>query len=217
MATTKQANLKTALCELPECVSEEDYRQCAGLLPPWRRREAEKYLLPSDRLQCAKAYLLLCRLIEEYTGKREMPEFGYGEYGKPFIKGQPRLHFNISHCARAVMCVVGDAPVGCDVEVIPQEADGDVMDLCFSPEERKRTAAAENPAAQFTATWTRKEALLKLRGTGLDGNVRDVLLSPIAEGVSFNTVVRAGRGYVYTTCVLEKEKCGGGNLQPHLK
>lgn len=134
-----------------------------------------------------------------------MPEFGYGKYGKPFLIGLPQLHFNISHCARAVMCVVGDKPVGCDVETIPQEADDDVMDMCFSSEERKRIAAAENPAAEFTATWTRKEALLKLRGTGLTDNVRDLLFSPLAEGVSFNTVMRTNRGYVYTTCFLEKK------------
>lgn len=206
LTTTKQANLKTALCELPERLSEEDYQQCAGQLPLWRRKEAGKYLLLSDRLQCAKAYLLLCRLIGEYTGKKEMPEFGYGEYGKPFLIGLPQLHFNISHCVKAVMCVVGDAPVGCDIETIPQEADRDVMDMCFSPEERKLTAEAENPAAQFTATWTRKEALLKLRGTGLTDNIRELLFSPIAEGVSFDTVVCADRGYVYTTCVLEKKR-----------
>ncbi len=163
--------------------------------------------MPADRLQCAKAYLLLADLVEDITGARQTLRFGYGEYGKPYLIELPQLHFNISHCARAVMCAVGDEPVGCDVETIPGEACGDVMDVCFSPEEKKRTEEAEDPAVEFTRTWTRKEALLKLRGTGLTDDIRYLLSSPAARGAVFNTVVRLG--YVYTTCVWEKNTQGG--------
>lgn len=172
-----------------------------GRLPAWRRMEAEAYRQPIDQLQSATAYLLLCQLMGEATGREVSPQFAYGAEGKPYMPDFPHLHFNMSHCQRAVMCMLGtDAAVGCDVEEIPAEIDRDVMPLCFSPEERARIAQAENPRVEFTRLWTQKEALAKLYGTGLTDNIPRMLHTPQARNAEFHTVVCAERGYVYTTC-----------------
>lgn len=197
----EQNPLRTLVAELPVHGAEEVYRRCAGLLPAWRRRQAESFRNPTDRLQCAQAYLLLCRLLEEATGEHvAAPVFVYGEYGKPRLAAWPQLHFNMSHCAKAVMCTMGYADVGCDVEEIPETVDEGVLSLCFSPEEQFRIREAVSPQVEFARQWTSKEALLKLHGIGLTDQLPSLMASPLARDVAFQTTVCRRGGYVYTVC-----------------
>ena len=53
----------------------------------------------------------------------DMPEFSYGEHGKPFLKNYPDWHFNISHCKNAVCCVLSRENVGIDIEEIKRCVD----------------------------------------------------------------------------------------------
>lgn len=192
--------LSTRVLPLPTDPTEDDFRACAASLPPWRRRQAESFRFPVDRLQCAEAYLLLCRMLDERVGEGTMPRFAYGENGKPFLPDFPNVHFNLSHCSRAVMCTVSDVPVGCDVEVVPEELDEQLLRFCFSPDEQRRVLHAARPTVEFTRLWTHKEALLKLHGVGLIDDLPSLLSSPLAQNVHFDTTVCDE--YVYTTAVV---------------
>lgn len=197
----EQNPLRTLVSELPAHGAEEVYRRFAGLLPAWRRRQAESFRNLTDRLQCAKAYLLLCQLLEEATGQHAVvPSFVYGEYGKPRLAAWPHLHFNMSHCPKAVMCTLGYTDVGCDVEEIPDTVDEGVLSLCFSPEEQHWICGAANPQIEFARQWTRKEALLKMHGIGLTDQLPSLMESPLARDVAFQTTVCRRGGYVYTVC-----------------
>ncbi len=196
----EQGGLKTILYEIPRRLTEEDYRECLRQLPEWRRRQAESYCALTDKFQCAKAYTLLCTLLNDETGEESVPIFDYGKYGKPFLPDFPDLHFNLSHCAKAVMCVMGNASVGCDVEEIPREPDLDVLGYCFSTEEKEKIRRSENPSVEFTKLWTRKEALLKMHGVGLIDQLPSLMSSPLAKDICFKTCVRQASGYVYTVC-----------------
>ncbi len=198
----EEALLKTIVCELPQENLETVCRDKLSLLPEWRRKEAEAYCSWSDKLQNAESYLLLCRLMEEHTGVRQMPCFAYGEYGKPFLPGCLGLHFNLSHCSRAVMCVLADQEVGCDIEEVPDRPDADVLRVAFSEEEQRRILQSDRQAVEFAKLWTRKEALLKQQGTGLTDDLPGLMSSPIARRAAFSTIVCEDRGYVYTTCTL---------------
>ncbi len=197
----EQPPLRTLVSELPVRGVAEVYRRCAARLPEWRRRQAESYRNLTDRLQCAQAYLLLCRLLEEATGGHvAAPAFAYGEYGKPRLADWPHLHFNMSHCPKAVMCTLAGTTVGCDVEEIPDAVDEGVLALCFSPEEQHQIREADRPQVEFARQWTRKEALLKLHGIGLTDGLPTLMASPLARGVAFRTEVCPAGGYVYTVC-----------------
>lgn len=93
--------------------------------------------------------------------------FRYGSHGKPETDG---VHFNVSHSDHlAVIAISRDHPLGVDLERI--DATKDVLSLArvaFSPFECDALAALPR-AEQITAfcqTWARKEAYLKLLGTG---------------------------------------------------
>lgn len=150
-----------------------------GAIPSWRREQALAYRRDRDRYLCAEAYLLLKQLLASHYGIDADVEFAYGPNGKPFLKSYPDIHFNISHCPGAVFCAVSDTPIGVDVEEI--QYDEDVAAKVFSDQECQMIRAAGNPAVKFTELWTRKEALLKLSGTGLVDDMRDLLVNPVPE------------------------------------
>lgn len=167
-----------------------------NVLPPWRREKALSYKFDRDRYACAKVYLLLKELLREHYGITEDVEFGYGPYGKPFLKSFPGIHFSMSHCPGAVFCGVGDAPVGVDVEEI--QYDEDVAGEVFSVEELNMIHMADVREIRFTELWTKKEAYLKLTGTGIADDLKTILSAEVRSGVSFETEVDVSGGTVRT-------------------
>lgn len=187
--------MRVSVFEHPERVSEEELRKDLLLLPGWRKKQVLSYRHLIDQVQCAKAFVLLRQCLMEEYGILQIPAFEYGEYGKPLI---PHVHFNLSHCARGVMCVVNDEPVGCDIELIPKELDADIVAACFSIAEQEQIYSADSPPVEFARLWTAKEALLKLRGIGLVDNLSDLLTSPMTENVHISTIVCEQDGYAYS-------------------
>lgn len=88
--------------------------------------------------------------------------------GKPVFENLD-YYFNISHsCGRAV-CVLSEKPVGVDVEFIKKARAFDLIaENFFSRGENDRFRAAKNKAEEFYRIWTRKEALLKMTGDGIE-------------------------------------------------
>ncbi len=134
--------------------------------PPQRRERLLGSRNTMARRQGALAYVLLCRALREQWGIAEQPTFSFGEHGKPYLEGHHGVHFSLSHCRLAAACAVSSRPVGIDVETIRQPHET-LLRHVMSEEEVSTIYAAADPALQFTRLWTRKEALLKLRGTGL--------------------------------------------------
>ena len=188
------------LFDSPENAGEEQLQADLRLLPSWRRVKAESYVRLSDRIQCAKAFLLLKRALQEDYGMEEVPEFVYGPFGKPQLKGHPEIHFSLSHCRTGVMCAVDSLPVGCDIEAVPPQADEEVMLAAFREEEREAVRTSVRPEIEYARIWTAKEAFLKMEGTGISTDLKD--LPPFAEtgGTEFIRGVGEGETYVWTVC-----------------
>ncbi len=177
-------------------------QQALSELPQWRREKAEAYRQPTDKMQCAQAYLLLCRGLKEHFGINAMPRFGFKPNGKPYLKEYPLINFNLSHCKSAVMCVISNgAPVGCDIETTQATIEPEVMRLCLSQLEQSLVTRSADPCVEFTKLWTRKEALLKLTGDGLStDNLTSLLDSDLAHSVTITTTVPQYKDYVYSIC-----------------
>ncbi len=165
-----------------------------------RREAALRFLREMDRKLSLAAFLLLQEALAKEYGITEPPVLAFGPHGKPFLRDYPHIHFNLSHCSRAALCVVGDAPVGCDVETVTTPLDRDLLDHCFNPREREAILAAERPEVAFCTLWTRKEAFLKWTGEGLTDLLPDLLFSPEAAAARFRSVVSPDATFVYTLC-----------------
>ena len=167
---------------------------------PQRREAALRYMREIDRKLSLAAFLLLMEGLEKEYGITEPPVLAFGPHGKPFLRDYPGIHFNLSHCARAVLCVISDAPVGCDVEAVVSPLDMDLVRHCCSPEEQAAILASDHPEAAFCTLWTRKEAFLKWTGEGLTDHLPELLSSPEAAAARFETRVSPDASFVYTLC-----------------
>lgn len=183
---------------IDDTYQEIDLNAVLPQLSEQRREQVLRFKHEGSRKQCAAAYLLLKRALKEVYGIDENPVFEYDEGGKPTLKGHSEIHFNLSHCAKAVACVVADRPVGIDVEETCRYKDN-LARYAMNDEEYNQITRSDNPAVTFTKLWTMKEALLKYTGEGLRRDIKTVLnLSPAYE-VEFHTEVY--EGYVVTVIV----------------
>ncbi|MBQ7419274.1 MAG: 4'-phosphopantetheinyl transferase superfamily protein [Prevotella sp.] len=170
-----------------------DFAAALPLLSDQRREQALKFKHEQGRKTCAAAYLLLCEGLRKEYGITEKPIFEYGTYGKPFIKGHSEIHFNLSHCREAVVCVVSDRPVGVDVESI-REFKESLVHYTMNDDEVVRITQSTSPAMEFIRLWTMKEAVLKLSGEGIRNNLKTVLTGQ----EQIETVVNVEKSYVYS-------------------
>ena len=107
------------------------------------------------------------RLLGDLTGGEVVVE--HDDKGAPYLHDHPELFVSISHCRTAVAVAVSpEGRVGIDVECRRKIGDGLLERVCTA-EEQAAVRGAADPAMAFLQLWTRKEAVLKLRGTGIQG------------------------------------------------
>ncbi len=171
-------------------------------LPQWRRDAALAYKHHVGRVQCAEAYLLLMQALCEGYGIEDEQTFDTGEHGKPSLHDHPEIHFNLSHCKKGVICVVDDAPVGCDIESIATKVDPQLCNYCMSEQETEQIMTAKEPTIEFARLWTMKEAVVKLTGEGLITPLREILDN--IPGITIETHADEAHGYVYSIAQYKK-------------
>ena len=178
---------------LNDDIAHYDWELALPLLSAQRRKQVLKFKHEQGRRTCAAAYLLLCEGLRKEYGIEEPPVFEYGEHGKPSIVGHADIHFNLSHCREAALCVVSDRPVGVDVESIRPFKE-QLVCYTMSDAEISRIREAEHPEVEFIRLWTMKEAVLKLIGTGITNDLKTVLTGQ----EKIETTVNLEKNYVYS-------------------
>jgi 4'-phosphopantetheinyl transferase len=163
-----------------------------SLLSPSETLCASRFHFREDRNMYVAAHGLARLVLSRHLGLRpESLFFVTGEKGKPALApgGVPvDLRFNLAHSGCVVLMALAEGrEVGIDVERIRQDFPVDGIALrFFSPAESSAIGAypRESRAKVFFSCWTRKEAVLKARGTGLvDLDSFDVPVSeaPVTE------------------------------------
>lgn len=174
-------------------------------LPVWRRNRALEYRFHLGRVQCAMAFLLLKEGLNRDFGITDEIAFDYLEHQKPVLRGYPQLHFNISHCKKAVLCVIDDeAPVGCDVESLDRNINDALIRKCCNETEISQIQNSDDPRKAFVRLWTIKEAVLKCIGRGLVDDLPGLLTSALLSTLTLET--HEDMEFIYTICRLKKEK-----------
>lgn len=172
-------------------VSGEALESLIAELPEWRRKEAMNYKHEQGRRENALSYRLLCDMLHEFCGISEAPAFKYNEHGKPFLRDCPDIYFNLSHCKKAIACVISDNECGIDVECMGRYK-VPLAQYSMSDEELQRISEAPDADRLFTSLWTQKEALLKLTGEGITDDLKTVLTSPRMNDVKMESFVKDG-------------------------
>ena len=167
------------------------------LVPLQRREKALRYKHLHGQYCCLRAWKMLHELLIEHAylpAPFPLADLTYteNEYGKPSLNVQisnlksqiSNIEFSLSHTKCAIAVAIDRQPVGIDVEAVvsPQRiADRHFLEHTMNAAERQMIAEAADPCLMFTELWTRKEALVKARGTGLDlATLPDMLASQLS-------------------------------------
>lgn len=112
------------------------------------------------------AYSLLCRVLD---GIDPAPQLAHDALGAPYLPGHPGLAVSISHCRQAVAVALNPAgSIGIDIEC-RRKINPELIRRVCTRQEQAAILASDDPEMEFLRYWTRKEAVLKCRGTGIRG------------------------------------------------
>jgi 4'-phosphopantetheinyl transferase len=147
----------------------DEYR---GWLDADECRRASAFRRPVDRDRfVARRGLMRAHLGQELGIAPQMVCIATDEHGKPFLRDDPNLAFNLSHSnGLALLATMRGGAIGCDIEWRnPELACPRVAERLFATEEYEVLAALppEQWIAGFYNCWTRKEAYVKALGLGL--------------------------------------------------
>lgn len=148
-------------------------RAGARLLDDVEQARYQRFAQEADRARFATAAVLLRLLLANHLDlpahrvriHRLCPQCG-GGHGRPRLANGD-LAVSVSHAADRVAVACGRVPaLGVDVEaVVDRDTAGRLARMVLEPRE---AAGAQLDPVDFTRYWTRKEAVLKATGDGLD-------------------------------------------------
>jgi 4'-phosphopantetheinyl transferase len=138
---------------------------------------ADRFAFEGDRNRYSVARNALRLLISKYlSSDPEEIHISDGRNQKPFLSSPiSPVHFNISHSGGWVLIAFASEELGIDIEKINREFSyAQLLGEHFSEREQSYIHESGDPALAFYFLWTRKEALTKAWGTGLQENLKKV-------------------------------------------
>jgi 4'-phosphopantetheinyl transferase len=144
-----------------------------GGLPAEERERATSFLRRDAARRWVTSRWALRRVLSRYLKQSPAEiELKLGERGKPRLRDDASLEFNLSHSEGLALVAVADRPVGIDIEAIRRDRDLRALAERALPAEDVAALAAAPESERsmvFYQAWTRQEAQLKCLGVGLSG------------------------------------------------
>ena len=199
--------------------SEQEVARLIPLVSMQRREQALAYKHVFGQYCCLKSYELLLHLLASHllpishspSGRpiaasprplpTPIPTFLYNEHGAPYLQDGPC--FSISHCKQGIAVAVSDLPIGIDIEGL-RRVDEALVRKTMNMEEQAQIAMSQNPEVEFIRLWTRKEAYVKMVGTGIISDMHGILSD--VSSVQWHEIADLDRGYICTICTKNEQK-----------
>ena len=168
---------------------EKLYEKAYSLIPEYRKTKADKMKMRENKLQTVTAGLLLNYAVGKWRNRVNEEcdsvyyenvdifsvieannqcfdyEIAYNSQGKPYFLSNREIFFNISHSSNYVACVIGDRPVGIDIEKA-RKGRQNLAKRFFDISEAEWIKECDSDQ-RFFRIWTLKEAYGKATGQGV--------------------------------------------------
>ncbi|MDR0527575.1 MAG: Gx transporter family protein [Spirochaetaceae bacterium] len=160
-------------------IKEDELSVFTAKLPAEEAQNAEKFISFSAKKQRVFGRLLLYRYLlrepelippryggnggRNNSGSVKIPELKYTENGKPYFEDGPK--FSLSHSGGIVCAAFSNINLGIDIEN-KRNLKPHNKNAFFCEQEAAFIHGSANYNNDFLWLWTRKEALLKAKGTG---------------------------------------------------
>lgn len=199
--------------DMTQCTDVEVQR-LLPLVSVQRREQALRFKHLFGRFTCLKSYEMLQQLVKEVLAEKQEERVKYGdlqdwngafvfnEHGKPFLQSVrnggriENVDFSISHCKEGIAVAIAPHPIGVDIESFRQYSES-LLKKTMNEQEILQIQQAADPSVEFIKLWTKKEALLKMRGTGIVDELPEVLCSHNPSW-HVETRVNTDKGYAYS-------------------
>ena len=125
--------------------------------------------------------LLLIEGLKKYGyDHTRLQDIRYSKYDRPYLDD---LEFNISHSGQYVLCALSNnAKIGVDVEEV-RPIDFNDFDRQFTKAEWDVIHSFADPLHGFYNMWTKKEAIVKADGKGLNIPLEDIIVNDLIAQV----------------------------------
>jgi 4'-phosphopantetheinyl transferase len=169
-------------------------------LNPEERSRSERYYQNKDRNQ-----FIICRAILKFVLAAHTQldvttvHIDYHFNKKPYLSSHPSLCFNISHSEDFAVIAISLNKIGVDIEYISKDFTfTNLLPDIFDNNEVLAIQNAVNKKHAFYTLWTRKEALVKALGKGIDDDFKNI---PSLDGhyfVDSKLLTNKGNWQVYS-------------------
>lgn len=168
------------LLKIPDTITFEELKAYLPLVSKNRQETILRYKNETSRIRSLVAALLVRHGIHQDLGLSNAEiTIEKNEWGKPYLLNHPDYHFSLSHSGSYVIFASNAKPIGVDIEEI-KKPHADIARRFFT--ENEASFVAEHGIEGFYEIWTKKEAYVKLLGTGFATSISsfDVLTDPPA-------------------------------------
>nr|WP_286943034.1 4'-phosphopantetheinyl transferase superfamily protein [Allomuricauda sp.] len=113
-----------------------------------------------------------------------------GSNKKPYLSSNPEVFFNVSHSGDCALIAIGNTELGVDVEQTDRNFDFmQIVLQAFSEVEIKELTKSKDQLQTFYTFWTRKEAIVKATGKGIDDSFKEI---PAKDGLHLKATALLG-------------------------
>lgn len=126
--------------------------------------------------------LLEAGLKKEYGLDLKFEPRAVGEHGKPFFTLRPKIHYNIAHSGKYVLCILAGEEVGIDVQEHRKVDYEHLLERMVPAEMIREILESDNVENAFFTQWVLREAYIKWTGEGLSRDLRTI---PMESGFYF--------------------------------
>jgi len=167
---------------------------------------ANRYLQEKDSTRFIVSRGGLRRILGMYLNTPPAAiELAESKNKKPFIvnPGDTGLYYNVSHSNNWIVIAIANSEIGIDTEFVDSNLDYlEIISDVFSPDEVDYIKQG-NSSKLFFTLWTRKEALIKATGQGMDENFKAI---PCVDGdhVMTDKIVSSDSNWLITSLELDE-------------
>lgn len=151
-------------------------------LSPSERDRANRYHFVKDKKRFTICRALLKILLAEHIGiTTDEIILDINSNKKPYLSSHPSVFFNVSHAGDYALIGLATSPIGVDIEYINKSFDyHEVLPHIFHKIEIDEVNNNLDKHRTFYKFWTRKEAIVKAIGKGIDDNLVKL---PVTDGL----------------------------------
>lgn len=179
---------KIILVSLNESFDSTLYDELSSLISSDKKAKLDSYASLIDKKRVLYSDLLIRITIHQDLNIENCDiSFDTNIYGKPFLRNNLSVHFNVSHSQNMIAVAISNKPVGIDIEYT-KNVNLEIARRFFNESEIeyiKTSSQATN--RRFIEIWTKKEAYLKYLGVGLNKSLK-----------SFNVLDKEISNHFYT-------------------